>query len=251
MRSYRAAVLPVVLILVAMPVFADVTMKTTMATLGGPMSVETVSVTFIKGMKMRSDLKMAGQDMSVFMDIAAKRQVMVNNVTKEVADVGAAMANAPVNLGDVTVSVKPNGLTKVVLGRTCAGYAVEYTMPMTMMGETLTMALSGVVWIAKDMPGATEYMAFSKAAAAAGLMSASFAQGPQVQGLARLQAALTEIGIPLEQEMRLKVTGTGQMAQAMAESGVGAMTMTMKVTEVSVDPIPAETVELPAAVTKK
>jgi hypothetical protein len=251
MRSLRAAALLVAIVLLPVPVFADVTMKMTMATTGGPASVEMTSVTFIKGMKMRSDINVTGQDMSVFLDVAAKRQVMVNNLTKEVTDLGTALENTPVNLGEVAASVNPNGQTKVVLGRTCAGYAVEYSMPMTMMGETITMVVSGVAWVAKDAPGAAEYMAFSKAAAAAGLTTATVAQGPQARGFASLQTALTENGIPLEQEMQLKITGTGQMAQAMAQSGVGATTITVKVTEISIDLIPADTIAMPAAVTKK
>jgi hypothetical protein len=209
------------------------------------------AVIYVKGMKMRTDMKVAGQDMSIFVDVATKQQLMVNNATKEVTDVGAMMANMPMTVGDVAVSVKPNGQTKDVLGRSCEGYATTYSMPMTMAGETLTIGSSGVVWVTKDAPGAAEYQAFSKAAAAAGLTSGVFSQGPQAKALAQVQAAMTEKGVPLEQETQITITGTGQMAEMMTRSGAGNMKMTMKVTEVSVDPIPAGTVDMPAAAPKK
>jgi hypothetical protein len=151
----------------------------------------------------------------------------------------------------VTVSVKPNGQTKEVLGRTCAGYTVDYSMPMTIMDETLSMTMSGLVWIAKDAPGIAEYQAFTKAATAAGLMSSVLGQGPQAKGLAQLQAALTENGIALEQEMQITMTGSGQVAQMMAQSGGGNMKMTMTVTAISADPIPAETFIVPGSAPKK
>jgi|MudIll2142460700_1097286.scaffolds.fasta_scaffold114515_3 hypothetical protein len=251
MRLTRAAASLVSIVLFAAPAFADVTMKMTMATAGGPASAETVSVTFIKGMKMRSDVKVAGQDMSVFVDVAAKQQLMVNNATKEVTDFGAMMANLPMTVGEVTVSVTPNGQKRSVLGRACEGYTVTYSMPMTMAGETLTIGSSGVVWIARDAPGAAEYLAFSRAAAAAGLTTGMFSQGPQAKAIAQVQAAMTEKGIPLEQEMQITITGTGQMAEMMSRSGAGNMKMTMKVTEISLDPIPAETFVIPGAAPKK
>jgi hypothetical protein len=251
MRSLRAAFLFVCIVLVAAPAFADLTIKMAMSTVGGPAPMEMTSVTSIKGMKMRSDVKVMGQDMSMFVDVTTKQQLMVNNATKEVQDMGAVMANMPMSLGEVTVSVKPNGQTKEVLGRTCAGFTALISMPMTVMDETLSMTMSGTVWIAKDAPGAAEYQAFTKAAAAAGLMSGAFAQGPQAKGLSQMQAAFAENGIPLEQEMQISITGSGQMAQMMAQSGAGDMKMTMKATSISVDPIPAETFAVPGSTPKK
>lgn len=251
MKAFRAAWLLACVLLVAIPASADVTLLMTMTTSGGQGAMDMSSVTYVKGMKMRSDVKVAGQDMSMFVDVAAKQQVMVNNVTKEVMDLGAIMAQMPVSVGEATVSVKPNGQTKELLGRTCAGYTVEMTMPMTMQGETLTITTSGTAWIAKDAPGAAEYQAFAKAAADAGLMSTMFSQGPQAKGIAQMQAAFADKGIPLQQEMQIAFAGTGQMAQLMAQSGAGSMKMTMTVTSMSVDPIPAGTLDPPAGSVKK
>ncbi len=250
MKSMRVAWLLVLVLLAATPAFADITVKMTMTTTGGPAAMDMSMVSYIKGMKMRSDVKMAGQDMSMYVDIAAKLEVMVNNVTKEVMDLAAVMAQMP-SVGDATVSVKPNGQTKQVLGRTCAGYTVEMSMPMTMQDETITTTMTGTAWIAKDAPGAAEYEAFNKAAVGAGLASGLFAQGPQAKGIAKMQAAFAENGIPLEQEMQVSMSGTGQMAQMMAQSGIGSMKMTMTVTSLSVEPIPDGTFDPPAGAVKK
>jgi len=251
MKPFRPALVLACFALAAAPAFADVTIKMTVSKSGGPAAMEMSTVTYIKGMKMRSDAKVMDQDMSMFVDVAAKQQVMVNNVTKQVQDVGAVLAAMPMSFGEMTVSVKPSGQTKVVLGRTCAGFAVEIAMPMTMMDETLTMSMSGVAWIAKEGLGVAEYQAFTKAAAAAGLLADPFTQGPLAKGHAQMQAAFAENGIPLEQDMQISITGSGQMAQMMAETGAGNMRSTTTVAAISVDAIPAEMFTMPGGAAKK
>src|SRR5512136_969419 len=100
MKALRATFLLACILLVAAPASADVTIKMTMATSGGPAPMEMSSATFIKGMKARSDVKIMGQDMSMFVDVAAKQQVMINTATKEVVDPAAAMANAQMTFGE-------------------------------------------------------------------------------------------------------------------------------------------------------
>ena len=251
MRQLRAAVVILCLALAASPAFADVTMKMTQSMSGGPMAVDMAVVAYISGLKMRSDVKVMDQDMSLFVDVAAKQQLLVNNTTKEVQDPAAAMANMPMGLGEVRVSIKPTGQTKQVLGQTCAGFAVEVAIPMTMGDETLTVSTTGTVWLAKDAPGAAEYQAFTKAATTAGLATTPFTQGPQAKSMFELQAAISESGIPLEQDMQIGMTGTGKMAEMVAQSGMGAMRMKMTVTEISVNAIPAETLAVPAWAVKK
>jgi len=249
MKALRSAFVLAFLVLVAVPAFADVTVKMTVSTTGGTAAMEMSMVTYVKGMKMRSDVKVMDQDMSVFVDVAAKQQVLINNTTKQVMDFNALMANLPMTFGDITVSVKPSGQTKEVLGYTCAGFTIEVTMPMTVMNETVTMTMSGLAWIAKEGPGVAEYQAFTKASVAGGLLTNPFAQGPQAKGVAQMQAAFAENGIPLEQDLQITVTGAGEMAQAMSQ--MGNMRTTTKVIAISVDPIPDDLVAMPAAAVKK
>jgi len=251
MKACRSALFLAGIILAASAAFADVTLKSTMATAAGPMSVEMASVMYVKGLAMRTDIAGQGQDMSLFVDVSGKRQVLFDNATKQVQDLGAALANMPVVMGEIKSSITPNGQTKTLLGYECAGYAVEMSMPMTIMNEDIAIQVAGTVWIAKNAPGAAEYLAFSKAAVEAGLMTAPFAQGPQAKGLAQVQASFLEKGLPLEQQMQMNLSGAGQMGQMLAQAGMGDYGMTMQVTSISVDPIPAGTLAFPGDSPKK
>ena len=247
MRSIPAVVVFLALVFAAAPSVADVTVKMTTTSTTGGMTVEVSSVSYVKGMKGRMDVKGAGQDLSILQDVAAKQQLMVNHVTKlvETSDPKASMAN----MGDPTVSVKPSGQTKEILGRTCTGYMMIVSIPMTVGEETFTITNTSLVWLAKGGADVVEWQAFSKAAAAAGILTGSFMQGPQGRGAAELQKLYAENGIPFETEMQLKIEGNGPMAQKMAQRGNVAMTM--KVTAISTDPIPDDVFVVPAGYTKK
>jgi hypothetical protein len=253
MKRFSALVLLLAAMgLVAAPARADVTIKMTMSTTGGPMAMDMTSVAYIKGMKMRTDVKVMTQDMSIIVDVAAKQQLMVNHVTKQVEtfDPQSAMANMPVSFGDISVAMKPSGETKEILGRTCTGFTMQLSMPMTLGDESFTMTMTGPVWIAKDAPGVAEYQAFYKAALAAGLSLSPLAQGPQSKGMAEMQRVIATNGIPLEQQLQFSVEGAGQMAQMMGTQMAG-MAMVTKVTEISTDSIPDGTFVPPADYTKK
>jgi len=68
----------------AVPSWADVTITMSMSTKTAVMTTEMSSVTYLKGMKSRTDVKGMAQDMSILVDAAAKLQLMVNHVTKQV-----------------------------------------------------------------------------------------------------------------------------------------------------------------------
>ena len=88
----------------------------------------------------------------------------------------------PMTFGEVKASVKPSGQTKEILGRVCQGFTVDIVMPMTMDGETLTMKMTGPVWLAKDGPGVAEYKAAQKALADAGHSMSAVRPGSQAKG---------------------------------------------------------------------
>ena len=240
-------------LLAAPPALADIGVTMTMSMNAGPMAVNGEIVTRTNGKHMRADTKVMQQELSIFFDGAAKQVWMVNHLTKEItaADPNQQAGNLPVTLGDVVVSVKPNGQTKAILGRTCKGYSIDVSLPMTMNGETITVKMAGVSWVSDSGPGVEEYKAVSKAAAESGFASGSFLgqAGPQAKGLIEMQKVLTDAGLPMSQELTMTFEGTGQAAAAMSQ--MGAMTMTTAVTAISLDPIPADVFVLPAGYTKK
>jgi len=233
------------------PASADLGMTMTMSMNAGGMSVNANMETRVKAMKMRSDIKMMQQDMSIFFDAAASQVFTVNHATKEITstDPSALAGNFPVAFGEAVVSMKPNGQTKELLGRICQGYAVEMTVPMSVGQEAITMRMSGTLWIADKGPGVEEYRAVSKAAADSGFSTSFMAQGPQAKGMLEMQKAMADAGIPLAQEFQMSLEGTGQAAAALAQ--FGNMTMATTVTALSTDPIADDVFSLPAGYTKK
>jgi len=233
------------------PASADLGMTMTMSMNAGGMSVNATMETRVKAMKMRSDIKMMQQDMSIFFDAAASQVFTVNHATKEITstDPSALAGNFPVAFGEAVVSMKPNGQTKELLGRVCQGYAVEMTVPMSVGQEAITMRMSGTLWIADKGPGVEEYRAVSKAAADSGFSTSFMAQGPQAKGMLEMQKAMADAGIPLAQEFQMSLEGTGQAAAALAQ--FGNMTMATTVTALSTDPIADDVFSLPAGYTKK
>ena len=250
MRKTAVAFL-VLLVCAASPASADLGMTMTMSMNAGGMAINATMETRVKALKMRADVKLMQQDMSVFFDAAAKEVWMVDHATREItsADPATAMGKLPVAFGEAAVSMKPTGQTKEILGRTCRGYAIEMTVPMTLGQETVSMRMTGILWIADSGPGVDEYRAVSKAAAESGISTAFMAQGPTMKGMVEMQKAMADAGIPLAQEYQMTLEGTGQAAAAMAQ--FGNMTMSMVVTALSTDPIPDDVLALPAGYTKK
>jgi hypothetical protein len=189
--------------------------------------------------------------MSVLFDAAGKEILTVNHVTKEITatDPAALAGNLPVSFGEASVGMKPSGQTKTLLGRTCHGYAVEMTVPMTVGTETILMRMSGTVWIADKGPGVEEYRALTRAASDSGFSTSFMAQGTTTKGMLELQRAMAEAGMPLAQDFQMTMEGTGQAAAALAQ--MGNMTLVTTVTTLSTDAIPDEIFSLPAGYTKK
>jgi hypothetical protein len=250
MRHATIAIL-VLLVCAASPASADLGMTMTLSMNAGGMAVNATMETRIKALKMRSDIKMMQQDMSIFFDAAASQVWLANHATKELTstDPSSLAGNFPVAFGEAVVTMKPTGQTKELLGRACQGYAIDMTVPMTLGQEAITMRMSGTIWIADKGPGVEEYRAVSKAAAASGFSTSFMAQGPQAKGMLEMQKAMADAGIPLAQEFQMTLEGTGQAAAAMAQ--FGNMTMATTVTALSTDPIPDDVLALPAGYTKK
>lgn len=246
-RTYRIALaVAFVLAFLAPSVRADTTVKITLA-MSGPMTMSADMIAYYKGLKSRTDIKVMDQDQSILIDAGAKQALMLNHLTRQVTpfDPKAAMANLPMTIGEPTVSVKATGETKTVLGRSCAGYLVQMSVPMTFNGETVTMTMSGPAWLTKEGAGMEEIVAFQKAAVEAGLIASPIGTGGTVPAKAALEMAkaFAEAGFVMTQEMQMSVEGSGQMAQMMTQM---AITMTITVTDVATTPIPDEKFVVPA-----
>jgi hypothetical protein len=244
----------------AWPAYADLTIRTVTR---GPLGGDAPSVSYIKGTKMRTDVTISGVTRSMIIDATTRQMIVLDPDVREatVYDVGRMadqmQKEAGAGVQGAKVSMTPNGETKELLGRTCTGYNVSITVPVSMGPNTVTLNIGGPVWIAKDAPGTSDFATFYKAASENGLFFGAPAgrggpAGMNERGMALMYRALADAGgLPYEQEITVKTDTTGPGADMMRRAGPGTMTATTSVTSVSTDSIPADRFEIPAGYTKK
>jgi hypothetical protein len=252
--------LPALLVvLVATPLWADVTVTSALSGKGGLATLSGgQTITYIKGTKWRSDTTIGDQPTSAIIDSGAKQMIVLNHKRKEaeVYDLAKLQTDVQKTLASVETKAEltPTGQTRELLGQPCAGYTLAITANVTMGSETLTMLMGGPVWIARSAPGAKEYAAFYKAAAQSGLFFESpqlaKAPGGQAKGRTEMYRLLAETGgIPYVQEIQIRFEGSGAMAGVMNKMGGTSITMT--VTDVSTGPIADDLFSVPADYTAR
>jgi len=141
-----------------------------------------------------------------------------------------------VDTSNMKASVKPNGQTRQIAGKTANGYDMEIILPATMGGKsgmTMTVILSGPLWIVKGAPGTAEYVNFYKGAVEKGWIFSDprGAKGNpgQAKAMAEMHRQLAATGgIPYEQEMSVKMGGEGPMAGMLAKMGNISSTQTVQ-----------------------
>lgn len=248
-------------------VHADVTVVQTttieggMAAMAGPMTPKTTSR--IKGMKSRNDVDAAVIQVATIADLDQKQVILLRPDQKTAqiltpASVGAAVKTAPASAPSIDASITPTGKSQMIDGFKCDEYTFSTTINMTDMNpggamppealdamKGLKMVMKGSMWVAKDIPGAAEYMAYQKAAGASDLGSLiSSASGMQMPGMDRMMKALGGLsGVAYLTEMTMTIEGTGQMAEMMQQ--MGPMKITTKVTSITTDPIGDDLFKIP------
>ena len=235
------------------PAFADVTMKSTVASKGMGQSTTMVSTTYLKGGKMRNDVVMGDTTRTTIFDLDTQKMTTFDSKKKE-ADVYdmqkmSADMSKSVQVSELKASIKPNGKTKELLGKTATGYDMTVSIPASAGGMKMVVNLEGPMWIVKNAPGAAEYLAFYKAAVDKGWFfsdpGTAKAQPGQAKAMAEVQRQLASTGgIPYEQEMTVKMSGEGPM-KAMFEK-MGNMTSTTTVTGIEAGTLAADLFNVPA-----
>ena len=235
---------------VSAPLLADVTINGTGTGKGLGMSGNMVTATYVKGQKMRVDTVTGDTTRSMIFDVENQKLYMFDNKKKE-ADMYdmaafAAELGKAVEVGAITSSVKPNGQSKQVAGKTASGYDMDISVPASIGGAggmKMVVKMTGPAWIVKGAPGTADYVAFYRAAAQKGFIfsdpRAAKGNPGQAKAMARMYEQFADIGgIPYETMMDIKPTGEGPMAGMMAK--MGSMSMTQVVESVDTAAIPAE-----------
>lgn len=241
--------LPVALALAVFPsAQADVTLNATAEGKGLGMSGSTSNLTYIKGLKMRSESTSGKASNVTIFDVDNQKMYILNEKKKEaeVWDMGAFAQQLGESIsGDsVRATITANGQTRTLQGATAEGYDIEIVVPATIGGPggmPVTMLLSGVSWIAKGVPGAADYAAFYQGAAEKGWIFTDprAAQGApgQAKAMAQMYAEFARIGgLPYVSQMDIKAEGDGPVAAMMAKMGGVSTTTTID----SVDTAPLD-----------
>jgi hypothetical protein len=215
----------------ALSTYADVTIKQSTSGKGLGMSGKTTGTTYIKGHRMRSDLVVGDKTQTTIFDVDAQKMYIFDSKKKE-ADVWDMAAFAQeiaksVDVSSTRASLKPNGQTKQIGGRTAAGYDMEISMQSAMAGSkdmNMTVTLQGPVWIVKNAPGSADYSGFYKAAVEKGWIfsdpRAAKGQPGQAKAMAEMYKRISDIGgIAYETDMQIKMSGSGPMGGLIAKLG--------------------------------
>jgi hypothetical protein len=274
MKSWLTALVVVFAVCTA-AVHADVTIVTTTTIEGGmaAMGGQTMSpkiTTRIKELRSRNDIDAQMIQMVTIADVAGKRVIVLRPdqktaqiITSAPAADAAKDAPAPAGPPSIESSISPTGKSQVIDGIKCDEYAFSTAVNMSEMKfgggmppeaaemmRGLKMVLKGSIWVAKDVPGAADYVAFQKAVAGAGDLGSVIngASGLGMPGLDKMLKSIANVnGMAYLTEMTMTIEGTGQMAEMMQQ--MGPMKVTSKVTSITTDPIADDVFEIPAGYT--
>lgn len=232
-----------VMIGLACPAYADVTLKQTVTGKGLGMSGTTPATIYIKGNRMRTDTQTGDRVQTQIFDLDAQRMYMFDSKKKEadVYDMAAFAAELAksVDTSNMKVSFKANGQKKEIDGKAATGYDLEIIVPTTLGGNkdmSMTMTLSGPVWVVKGARGTDDYVHFYKTAVEKGWIfsdpRAAKGQPGQAKAMAEMYNQLAAAGgIAYETEANMKMSGGGPMGGLFAK--MGNMTFTMTTTSVA------------------
>ena len=232
----------------AAPAAADLTLKQTTSGKGLGISGQGMTTTYIKGNRMRSEMQAGDKTQVTIFDLDAQKMFIFDSKKKE-ADVWdmaafASELSKTVDTSAMKTSLKPNGQTKQIAGQTATGFDLEISMPSAMAGSndlSMVVTLSGPTWIVKNAPGSADYLNFYKAAAEKGwvLSDPRAAKGApgQARATTEMYKQLAEAGgIAYESDFQIKMSsnsgGAGNpLGGLLARMGNMSMTSTVQSVE--------------------
>lgn len=256
MRHFLVIFVFVMILGASAPALADVTITAAIGGKGIGQMASGQTVTYIKGLKMRTETNLLGRVTTTIVDLesgrsitldAEKREATVGDWAKMSSEMQKAMPTPP------KVTFTAGGQTREILGRSCDRYDLTVSLPVTMPGggadAQMTFTIAGPVWVAKGGPGSADYVRFQKAAAAKGLLTdplQSATPSGQSTGMAEMYKRVAEAnGIAYSMELGVKVQGSGPMADLFSKMG-GDTSMSMNVTNVAASPLADDLFTVPA-----
>jgi hypothetical protein len=162
----------------------------------------------------------------------------------DMAAFSAEMAKS-VDISGLKASIKPNGQKKPFGSHNADGYDMDITVPAQLGGNkdmTMTINMTGPVWIVKNAPGAADYARFYKTAAERGWIfgdpRAAKGQPGQAKAVAEMYKQFADIGgIAYEMDMQMKMGGGAGNPLGGMLSRLGNVQMTTIVDDVQTGPL--------------
>ncbi len=250
---------------------ADVTLVQTSTVEGGMAAMANAPspeiTTRVKGLRSRTDMNAGSVSVITILDLVAK-QIIILRPDQKTATVSSAApppARAPsapmVTVGGIEASVKPTGKSQLIDGIKCDEFTFTTAIDMGAMSggqlppetgamlQGMKMLMAGSVWVAKDAPGAADYIAFQKAAASSDTAAiGAAAAGVSIPGLEKIMKAMSSIeGLAYLTEMTMTVEGSGQIADMMRQ--MGAMKMISRLKSVKTDALSDDLFKIPEGYT--
>jgi hypothetical protein len=225
----RSTALPFVLAcLVAAPAAADVTVTAT--TTGKAPVVGDLAgsqTTRIKGNRMRIDSVQGDRATALILDIDGQRMITIDDKKREATIMPAAKLQETLNktsTGEIKASVTPTAETKTIAGMSCTVHNVSVSVPFSMGGPEMQMALvmAGPACLSKEAPGFADYQRLYTAIAEKGFVLGDprSAQGPgaaMAKGMTSFQKTMAAAGVALDQNLHAELKGEGPMAGIMGK----------------------------------
>jgi hypothetical protein len=210
----------VLVLLVGVPISADVLIVEKTVFKAGDRPVEGVRSTFIKDTRMRVELAQNGRTAVTVYDLpagemleldAAKRRAYVRTVTARNAKLEKEYPRER-----TTVAVIAAGSTRTVAGFSCDDHTFKIRVPMTKSGE-IVLVLTGSACLAAEAPSAVDYMTFAKAATEQNLVLGQASDNYILLAITRGQTELYRAlamtsGVPLIVDLTVGVDGRGMLA---------------------------------------
>jgi hypothetical protein len=235
---------------------------------GAGASLSPKITTRVKGTKSRTDVEAGPLNISTIVDLDARQIVLLRAdqktatiVTVPAATAGDAAAPPSITGPTVEASIKPTGKTQTIDGVKCDEFAFNTSMDMSSMGgakmppeavaamQGMKMVMNGSLWVAKDAPGAEEFVAFQKTLSASNMAAAATgATGMAIPGMDKMAKAMGNVtGLTYLSDMTMTVEGTGQMADMMRQ--MGPMKIMVKVNSVSTTAVGDDAFKIPEGYT--
>lgn len=214
------------------------------------------SVTYIKGHKMRTELRNGKDTLVTLMDIDQRTTILINGSKGEAFDVGPLMSQQTgIDEASVNVALESQGTQGRVAGIPCDNYNLRLRLKAAPADPALgdvDVTVEGPACLVKDAPGLAEYAAFYQYAAEQGYFfgdpRAAKAQPGRERGMTVMYKQFAQHGIPYSTNLKIGFAGEGFMAKMLAKTG---FTTTTEVTEISTGVLEDSLFEVPAGVKVK